>query len=511
MTNQTNTDIKIYYYLFLRNRTLFFSLFVAVFTTVSLSSLFFPKVYESTTVIRAQKEQPNPIGTGKLVREDPRSNLKTLEEMILSRTSLNRAIKEMKLDGDIASVEQRERLLMSVRKRVKIRSIGAGLFSIAFQDHDPEGAMRFTQTLSSIFIEESLALKRNEAYSSVGFIKKQKDLYKKKLQASEEALRKFKLAHIDEMPGKENASLVQLQRLRDTLASTSLELQEDIQKKELIAKQLSGEKPMVVSMMSGGATSTVDKIKVLQFQLSQLLANYTEKHPDVIRIRSEIEKLKKEGSVPGAKSGPGLPRSDEFTTLNPLHQKLKENLNNIEISIGTLKHKEQILKGEIRELEKKVRSIPNREKELVGLQRDYNVNEKIYQMLLMKLQEARISKALEVNQGGTRFEVVDPPNLPVFPVKPNLLHFLLAGLALGCAAGAGSIFLKDYFNSSTWGVREAEEVFGLPVLAAVPVIETEESLRKKKHRRIQWILGSFLFLLCVAGTIAFAVFHVSIR
>jgi len=507
MSDQTNLDIKAYYYLFLRNRALFFSLFVAVFCMVSLSSLFFPKVYESRTVIRSQRKQPNPIGTGKLVREDPRANLKTLREIILSRTSLTRSVKELKLDRDVSTNEEMERLLMSVRKRVSIKSIGSGLFSIAFQDHDPEAAMRFTQTLSSIFIDESLSLKRSEAYSSVGFIGKQLEIYREKLQASEEALRQFKLAHIDEMPGKENVGLTQLQRLRDTLAETSLDLQEALQKKQLIEKQLSGEKPMVVSMITGEVSSTEEKIRVLEFQLTQLLANYTEKHPDVIRVRSEIARLQREESVPVQPEKQHIPQSGEFTTLNPLHQKLKEDLNNVEISIGTLKHKQRVLQKQIQEFEEKVRSIPNQEKELVALQRDYNVNEKIYQMLLMKLQEARISKELEVNQGGTRFQVVDPPNLPVFPIKPNLLHFFLAGLALGCSAGAGAVYLKDYFDPSTWGVREAEEVFGLPVLAAVPVIETEESLRGKKRRRIKWLVSAFLFLLCVAGTVVFAFFY----
>ncbi len=506
MLNQKNPEFTKYYTLFLRNKRLFFIPLILVFCVIALSSLFFPKIYESYTVIRVQREQPNPLGTNRLVREDLQSRLRTLKEVVLSRPHLQETIRKLHLDSGITTDLDRENLIQSIKKHVSLEKRGSDLFTVSFQDRDPVKAMQVTNTIVDLFMEESLSMKRNEAYSSVEFIQKQLQMYRKKLEDSEEALRKFKQAHIGEMPGEQNTDLVHLDRLRDSLAQVNLSLQEAAGRKELIEKQLSSEKPMVVTMRSGEPSSVSDKIRILQFQLSQLLAHYTEKYPDIIRIRSEIENLRRQKKS-GGSTREGIPQADSLSALNPIHQKLKEDLNNIQITIGSLETKKRVLAKKIAEYQKKVISIPNQEKELAELQRDYNVNEKIYQMLLMKYEEARISKQLEFSQGGTRFQVVEPATIPIRPVKPKRITFLAAGLLLGCAAGGGLILFKDFMDTSTRGVKEAEEVYGCPVLAAIPVIVTKDDWETRRKRWRKWILSSALILLSLVGVGAYVIFH----
>ncbi|OIP63473.1 MAG: hypothetical protein CO150_04765 [Nitrospirae bacterium CG_4_9_14_3_um_filter_53_35] len=507
MIEHHNMDFMEYYSLFLRNKRFFFAPFILVFSLVSLSSLFFPKIYESSTVIKVQKPQPNPIETRRVVNEDLQGQLKTLQEMALSRPHLIETIRKLNLDKGMEGNLEMEKLIQSIRDGVSIMKKGAELFTVSFQDSDPERAMKITNTIVNLFIDESLSLKREEAFSSVDFIRKQLDIYKAKLEESEDALRKFKQEHIGEMPGQQNTNLVQLDRLRDTLAETNMAIQEAMGRKGFIEKQMSSESPMVVSMSTGEASSTGDKIKILEFQLSQFLANYTEKHPDVVRIKTELDHLRKEADAKQSKgSDPAPPKSGDLTTLNPLHQKLKEDYNNISITIGTLEAKKGALEKKIAEYGQKVVSIPSQEQQLAALQRDYNVNENIYDMLLRRYEEARISKYLEFSSGGTRFQVIDPAIVPLKPIKPNYLHFLAAGLASGCAAGIGLIFLKDYFDTSTRGVREAEEIYKVPVLSAIPVITAEREIEIRKMNRKRWIFGSVLFFILLIGAAVVAVF-----
>jgi succinoglycan biosynthesis transport protein ExoP len=501
-----NFNFKTYYKLFLRHKELVLVPLIVVFSLVSLSSLFFPKIYESSTVIRVLREQLNPLGTGKLVREDLNSMLKTLQEMVLSRPQLMRTIRKLHLDKDLENDFEMQDLIISIRENVSIQKKGAQLFTVSFQDRDPEKAMQVTNTIVNLFIEESLSLKRDEAFSSVDFIEDQLEIYRKKLVESEEALRKFKQAHIGEMPGEKNVNLVQLDRLRGEFAETKMALQEAIGKKQLIEDQLSGERPMIISMRSGEPSSAGEKMKVLEFQLSQLLANYTEKHPDIIRIRTEIELLSNEVRQETIAVSEPLPQAGDLTTLNPLYQNMKESYNNITITIGTLQAKQKVLEKKVKEYENKVLSIPNQEKEMVALQRDYNVNDKIYEMLLMKLEQGRISKHLEFSQGGTRFQVIEPAIVPITPIKPDRFRFLFAGLALGCAAGGGLVFLKEYFDTSTRGAREAEDVYKFPVLTAIPIIQTEKETQLRRRNRRMWILGSVFFVVFMAGAVTVAFF-----
>jgi polysaccharide chain length determinant protein (PEP-CTERM system associated) len=506
MFDDAGIDLKQYYRLILRNKTFFFVPCVVVFCLVALSSLFFPKIYESTTVIQVQEQQPNPLGTERLVREDLQARLKTLTEVALSRPHLLETIRKLNLDVGIESDVQREALIGQIRKSVSVRRRGNDLFEIAAENQDPVLAMRIASTIVNLFMDENLSMKRGQAYASVEFIEDQLQLYKGKLEASEAALSEFKQAHIGEMPGEQNTNLVQLERLRDSLAQVNMELQEAISRKRFVESRLATEKPMVVSMTTGEAASVEEKIAILQFELSQLLANYTEKHPDIVRIRAEIDKLQKQTMGQGAGAQP-LAGSGNLSTLNPIHQNLKEQLNNIHITIGTLQTKKAVLTRRIGDFEVKVVSIPEQEKELAVLERDYSVNERIYQMLLMKYEEARISKQLEFTQGGTRFQVIEPAIVPIAPIKPDRLMFLGAALALGCAAGAGTVYGKEYLDTSTRGVQQAESVYQVPVLAAIPEIVTKIELVRKRKKKLRWVAFSVLFTAALISAVVAAVYR----
>ncbi len=506
MFDDAGLDLKQYYRLLLRNKRFFFVPCVVVFCLVALSSLFFPKIYESTTVIQVQEQQPNPLGTGNLVREDLQARLKTLTEVVLSRPHLLETMRKLHLDDGIETDLEREKAVEKIRGSVAVRRKGTDLFEIAAENQDPTLAMRITSTIVNLFMDENLSAKRSQAYASVEFIEDQLQLYKGKLEASEAALSEFKQVHIGEMPGEQNSTLVQLERLRDSLAQVNMELQEAVSKKRYVQNRLATEKPMVVSMTTGEAATVEDKIAILQFQLSQLLANYTEKHPDIVRIRAEIGKLRKQAVGQGS-DGQFLANSGNLSTLNPIHQNLKEELNNISITLGTLQTKRAVLTRRIAEYEVKVVSIPTQEKELAALERDYSVNAKIYDMLLMKYEEARISKQLEFTQGGARFQVIEPAIVPPTPIKPNRLMFLGAALALGCAAGAGAVYGKEYLDTSTRGVEQAESVYQVPVLAAIPEIMTKIELTRKRKQRLRWVAFSVLFSAALISAVVAAVYR----
>lgn len=509
MLSENYSTFMKYYSVFLRNRRFFFIPFMVVFCLAFLSIIFFPRVYEASTLLRVQKAQPNPIGGGGRGGGDQslQSMLKTVQEMVLSRPNLVVLIRKLNLDKDMEGPVLMEGLIYDIRTRVEVKRIGTDLFSVSYQDPDPRKAMQIDNTIVNLLLDQSISLKREAALASVEFIESQLEIYEKKLEASEEALRVFKQEHIGEMPGEQNVNLVQLERLRDTLAATNMDIQEAVGRKHFILQQLSGERPMIVSMTTGQASSVEEKIKILEFQLSQLLANYTEKHPDIVKIRAEIETLRGQAGSAEGEDAPTMPASGDLTTLNPLHQRLKEEFNNITINIGTLETKKKALEAKIAEYGKKVVSIPNQEKELAALRRDYNVNEKIYDMLLMRHEEARISKYIELSEEGTHFQVIEPAIVPVAPSKPNPLHFLAMSLALGGASGIGLLYVKEYFDTSTRGVREAEEVYKAPVLGAIPLVPSEGDLVLRQRYRWGWILGSAAFFVFLAGVMVYVLFR----
>lgn len=108
--------------------------------------------------------------------------------------------------------------------------------------------------------------------------------------------------------------------------------------------------------------------------------------------------------------------------------------------------------------------------------RDAKVNENIYNMLLQRLETAKITQRLEASKQGTRYTVLDPPRLPLKPVKPNKALVMFVGLFLGVSAGVGMILLMELTDHSLLGLDEAKEFLELPILGGISKILTEDDI-----------------------------------
>jgi capsular polysaccharide biosynthesis protein len=120
-----------------------------------------------------------------------------------------------------------------------------------------------------------------------------------------------------------------------------------------------------------------------------------------------------------------------------------------------------------------------------------NVNETIYNMLLQKLETAKITQRLETSREGTRYTVLDPARLPLKPIKPNKFKVILVGIFLGVAIGGGLAFSREFMDQSFLDVEDAKLSLGLPILGAISRITTPEEIEKERNRKkIVLISGS---------------------
>jgi hypothetical protein len=234
--------------------------------------------------------------------------------------------------------------------------------------------------------------------------------------------------------------------------------------------------------------------------LAVLLTNYSKKYPEVIRVQSEIEQSKQQLAQTGRQ--PTEPETLANSAMNPVYQKLRQDLADIDVNITTLKMRQKLYQEQSTQYSAKVQTIPAQELEHLRLNRDYNVNEGIYHMLLRRLEEAKITREMDVNNKGDRFLIVDQAVLPILPVKPNRVKIMLFGFIIGAMVGVGIIYLLEYSDSSLRDVREAETLFSLPVLAIIPQIVTP---KQRWHRRLRngfgtscVVLGMLLFIILLS-------------
>jgi protein tyrosine kinase modulator len=217
----------------------------------------------------------------------------------------------------------------------------------------------------------------------------------------------------------------------------------------------------------------------LNSQLMDLMTKYTESYPEVIKVKTEIEELQKQ--IAEAKtSGKSAESRGEMKAMNPVYRQIKEDLQKTDTDLESVKARLEELSLQQNASRQVLGKMPKEQEEWSKLQRDKNVTQKVYDDLLQKLENARVSKNLELADKSTNYRVVDAPLLPRVPIQPNRILLILAGLFAGIVSGVGTAVGIDYLNNSFKDEDSLRKALNLPVLAAVPTVVIESDVLNEK-------------------------------
>lgn len=223
------------------------------------------------------------------------------------------------------------------------------------------------------------------------------------------------------------------------------------------------------------------EIARLKESLSTLLVDSTEQHPRVKQLREQIgaleEELKKE-KLEYTESVGNL-----TATANPIIQDIKKSLDDIEGISGNHSNASSAGNSSLKNDYYKVLLVDKLDK---VMSTDAGVNNQIYNMLLQRLETAKITQRLQTSKEGTRYTVLDPPRIPLSPTKPNKLLVGFMGFFMGAMVGFALVLGAEFLDKSFIDVEEATQFFGQPLLGAISKINTEMSIRKE-HERQSWM------------------------
>jgi uncharacterized protein involved in exopolysaccharide biosynthesis len=247
-----------------------------------------------------------------------------------------------------------------------------------------------------------------------------------------------------------------------------------------------------------GVTQSV-QLEMKKKELDFLLQRYSNKHPDVIRAKKEIQALENESSD----TIPSQPNLTKSSSLSPVKQVLLTQITDIDSEIKALQTQSEGIRSQISVLQARVDSSPVRALELSKISRGYDITLKKYQDLLGKGLESELAENMEKKQKGEQFQILDPANFPVKPIRPNRLMIVLVGLVAGLAGGIGLALFWDNLNSSFRTSEEINAYVNVPLLATLPALVTRGSVLEQ--RRTQGLL-----VLASVGTLALGIVFVRI-
>ena len=335
--------------------------------------------------------------------------------------------------------------VQALRNSTRATEVGKGtnIIRLAYQSPRPHQAQEIVNTLAQVYLERSVSLKTEEASRSVEFINGQLDNFRTILDEAERNLETY----------KSNSGVITLEEEARKLLSMMTEL-EKRQAETLLRRQqarfayLTLEKALAtgqeyapsVLLDDPVVASLAEKLAQTQVEKRSLLADLTENHPKVLTINE---------------------------TIRGYYLKL---LNTYEHLVDGLDKTTRGIKGELADLEQKLKNLPEAERELARLTRQATVSADIYIFLLQKHEEARIAKAATISN----INVIDPAILPAQPIKPRKKKNLLLGLLVGAMLGVGLAFFQEYLDDTINDVETAKRLLGFPLLAVIPHIRRKE-------------------------------------
>ncbi len=229
-----------------------------------------------------------------------------------------------------------------------------------------------------------------------------------------------------------------------------------------------------------GSDASAMRFKEMQTRLVNLEGRYTANHPDVVRLKAEVERMRKAFPSKEAEDGVGG-ENPQVVSENPEEAQLVGRLKSLNVALQNAQGEQAELKKKIRRLQGRVNVSPVREQQYADVTRDHDVAKAQYDSLLQKRNDAEIAANLERRQQGQRFRILDPPSLPSLPSRPNRPMLHLAGVGMGLFLGLGLAALMEIKSASLWSPRDVTYYLNLPTLATLPRIQTPRGRGVPKH------------------------------
>jgi polysaccharide chain length determinant protein (PEP-CTERM system associated) len=481
------------YLAILRRRSWLLILPAVVGVVVGYSvSLALPARYTSHTVVLVEQPVVPDNYVKPVVSEDLNQRLASMQEQILSRTRLQHLVEQFGMYKEDAKNMPMEVLVARLQKSIVVKSLNptqgtqpAALpgFNVDVTLGEPWLAQRVCTEITSMFMEQSLRLRQQQAEDTTQFLGAQLQEAKSKLDEQDARLADFQSRYVGALPEDEQNNLTLLVGLSPQLEATTQAVNQAREEKAFVESMLSQQQAAWESSQKGQNPETLEQqLAKEQEQLLSLRQLYTDEHPDVVKLKNDIAELQKRIQESAAKKQltEGAPKNPGIEP--PAIQQLKAQLHQAELSVTQKQEEQAHLQEQLKTLQGRLQLSPKIQQEFKSLTRDYQTALEFYNDLLKKRNESQMATELEHRQQGEQFRVLDAPSYPERPSFPNRPLFGFGGLGAGLVVGLGLVQLAEWRDKAMRSKQDVEIYLRLPILAQITMMKP--NLRPKNGRHV---------------------------
>jgi len=511
-----------YYAALARRRSWYFLIPVFLgWVTVWGASWVLPPVYRSGTLILVEQPTVPQQFVVPNIAGSIQDRLQSITQQILSRTRLVHIIESANLYPEHRGRATPESVVEKMRKDIEIELVRAPgseqltAFNIYYSASSPIVAQQVTNELTNLFISENLEVRQQQSANTTKFLEKQLEDARQNLTEQEEKVRQFKERHLGELPGQAQSNLQILSGLQAQLQSEEDNLSRAKQQNSYLETVLSQYHALQASSkngdpVSGGLPAIDQQLAKLKSQLAFLSSHYTERHPDVRKLKEEIAKTEKikeqltaelsDRSTETATSS-ATTSSEDIEPPSPAMLQIENQLKANQLEVTIRQRAIDATTRDIANYQGRLNEAPLREQEFIDITRGYEQSKANYDSLLQKKDSSEMATNLELSQQGEHFRILDPPSLPQKPYSPNRLKMCGIGLALGLVLGGAMAAGAEFLDDRIYSEEVLTELVAVKIISEIPTIMTiEEAKQQKGSVAALWVTAALIFLSIAIGS-----------
>ena len=482
-----------------------------------------PPIYQSSTLILVEQPTMPKNYVTPNINEDLQQRLQSITQQILSRTRLIHIIEQYGLYNGKHAKRSSDEKVEIMRKDIGIelvRDVGNQItsFNVSYKSRDPHAAQQITGELTNLFINENLEARQQQSQSTTHFLEDQLAAAQQSLAQQEDKVRQFKGQHIGEMPDQVASNLQilaglqgQLQNQQDSLNSA---------KQQRVYLQTLADQDRTLRVSSQGSDDTAvglpaldNELTRLKAQLADLSSHYTNRHPDVRKLRERIAQTQKARDQVFAnmkahqRETKGGNAEDNDEPANADHKQegaepqIQGQLRSNQIEITNREHAIANLNSKIELYQAHLAEEPIREQQLADLNRGYEESKANYAELLKKKNDSAMATSMELLQQGERFRIMDPPSFPQKPDFPNRLKFCGIGVGVGLALGLVVVGAFEMIDDRLHSAQEIRDLVAAEVIGEIPSIEAVSDAEAARRKVLfAWASAAVVLVAILVGS-----------
>jgi len=495
--SEEEINLRDYLHVIQKRKWTVLTVLAVVVATVTIHAFTATPIYEATTRLIIEKENPNVVSFEEVMSIDAVGTdyYQTQYQIIESRTVAKEVIQRLRLneseefnpqqtDGFMAALqqtldnwknsiaallrsddtgtakgsadsEQSSELVETFTDRIEVSPVrNSRLVDVGFKAKDPVLAAAIANAIAGVYIDQNLETRINAVQDAVKWLYNRIEEERRKVEKSELALLRYKEKHSIVTDFSSDVEKITAQKLAQlntqVVEAESKRVEAETRFNQAMA--LVDTPAMLDSIPEVLNNELIRQIKSMEVELykriSELSKKYGQKHPKMVAIASELKTLNKRKA-----------------------QEVNRVINSLKNEYLVALARENSLKSALSQQKEELLALNQKAIEYGVLRREAEGAREMYEMLIKRFKEASITE--DMKTGNIR--VIDEAEVPESPIRPRKKLNILLAVILSLFIGIGLAFFFEYLDNTVKIPEDIREHIKIPYLGLTPLFSTDDT------------------------------------